>query len=391
MKGIELGGADASDREQLADVLSHCFGFPKESATLWFERAGHKNLRVLRDASKVLGGLFTIPMGQFFGGREVPMVGVAGVGIRPDARGRGLAKELMLRTLAEVRDTYCISVLYPATVKLYQSVGYERAGARFRVELAPQSLVESPRASGLSLHEVPGCPEEIRASYARAARRGNGMLARGEYVWRRVYEPRDMVTKSFVVRRGEHCEGHVVLSNKMIPKGTTQVAVTDIAAHTKDAAQALISLLAAYRSIADLVGWYGAPGSALMTEIPERHHKTAITEHFMLRVLHVPQALAARGYNPLVSAHLIVAVQDPAMPGNSGTYALAVRDGAATVEPSDLPAEVTLTERGLSALYTGFQSAEELAVRGLATGNTAALHKLSALFAGPFPCMVDMF
>lgn len=391
MQALEFGVAEAGDREQLADVLSHGFGFPKESANLWFERAGHKNVRVLRDGGRAQGGLLVVPMGQFFGGREVPMLGVAGVGVRPDARGQGLAKELMLRTLLEARDAFAISTLYPATVKLYQSVGYERAGARFRVELSPQGLTETPRAPGLTIHEVQGCPEELRASYAQSAQRHNGMLARGDYVWRRVYEPRDMVTKSFVVRRGDVCEGHAVISNKMSPKGTTQVAVTDLAAHTTEAARAILSLLAGYRSIADVVGWHGAPWGALMTEIPERHHKISLTEHFMVRMLHVERALSTRGYNPLVSGEVVVAVQDPALSANSGTYALHVTGGSARVEQSSLAAEVTLTERGLSALYTGFQSAEDLAVRGLAAGTPRALQTLTALFAGPLPCMVDMF
>jgi predicted acetyltransferase len=52
---------------------------------------------------------------------------------------------------------------------------------------------------------------------------------------------------------------------------------------------------------------------------------------------------------------------------------------------------VQLSERGLSALYTGFQGATELARAGLLLADDASLATLHDLFSGPAPAMADYF
>jgi predicted acetyltransferase len=47
--------------------------------------------------------------------------------------------------------------------------------------------------------------------------------------------------------------------------------------------------------------------------------------------------------------------------------------------------------RGLAPLYSGFASPYALVRTGLLSGDEVSLASAAAIFAGPAPCMVDMF
>jgi predicted acetyltransferase len=116
----------------------------------------------------------------------------------------------------------------------------------------------------------------------------------------------------------------------------------------------------------------------------------------MLRLVDVPAALAGRGYPAGVAADVTLTVDDPQLPGNTGTWRVAVAKGTGTVEPASGPLEpasgggVRLGPRGLAALYAG-TPLPTLRLAGLVTGgdpDTDAL--LDTVFAAQ-PYMVDYF
>jgi predicted acetyltransferase len=80
---------------QLGAIVGWAFGSTEAKATQGLRRGGVDNVKVTRDGARVIAGLLEIPMGQWFRGRSVPMLGVAGVAVAPDARGRGVALSLM--------------------------------------------------------------------------------------------------------------------------------------------------------------------------------------------------------------------------------------------------------------------------------------------------------
>ena len=115
-----LAIATDGDRPQLAALLAHAFAFPVADTDTWYARAGRDNVLAYRDGPSLLGGLITIPMGQFFGGRSVPMTGLAGVGVAPEHRGGGTGAAMMAATLRLVRARgAAISALFPSTVRCH--------------------------------------------------------------------------------------------------------------------------------------------------------------------------------------------------------------------------------------------------------------------------------
>lgn len=390
---LELTAASGANVEVLGDVLSHAFGFPRDEARVWFERAGIENLRTLERGGRVCGGLVEIPMAQFFGGRSVTTMGVAGVGIVPEERGRGVATRLMVSMLREARARgFALSTLYPATVTLYQRAGYERAGARFSISVDPRAC-EISRVPEMTLHEVAGTPDEVVALYEATARRCSGYIDRGPYVWGRVSKPRGLVTKTFTVSHAGTLEGYVVLAHTMAADGgASTVTVTDLAATTARAARAILRLLVEYRSLATLVRWHGGPSDLFTNLLPERHSKIEIADYFMVRVVDVARALALRGWPRGATGAVTLELDDASMPENSGAYALTLEGGQARVDAGEASGpRVKITERGLAALYTGHAQAHVLADAGWLEAGDDARAILDAWFGGPLPVMRDFF
>lgn len=376
--------ATEDDRKALAPILGHCFGFPPEDVPEWFARAGHENVRAYGD----VGGLIVVPMGQYFGGRAVPMTGIAGVGIAPEARGSGVATRMMTDVVRELRASGCaLSTLYPATVPLYRGVGYARAGARYEIEVAPAAAATRDRALKIERIERGEEDLDVRAVYARFAARRPGFLERGPYVWSRIFRPRKGHPQGFKVMSDRGCEGYVVLAHKM-GDGESEVNVADFVALSLPAASRLLDLLAGYGSIATTVRWHGAAPDLLTSVLPDRRHSVRLTDFWMLRICDVARALGSRGY--AADGALDLDVRDDVVTENAGRYRLEVKDGRVSVDRGGQGA-LAIDVRGLAALYSGFHDARTLAELGELEAKDDALAVADRLFCARAPAMSDFF
>lgn len=386
-----LSAATDAERVALADLLSHAFAFPAAEAPVWFERAGHDHVLAWREGDGLVGGLITIPMGQYFGGVSVPMEGVAGVGVAPEHRANGAATRMMQALVRDMRARgVALSTLYPATVPLYQRAGYERAGGRWRTAVRPQEL-PTRHDPALRVVTLPSVGEgETLALYEAHCRLRNGPLDRGPYLWSRIQSPVRMVVRRMGVEGPDGLEGYVVVSHAAKDGHDTEVHVVDAVAGTPRAAEAILATLGAYRSLAQEVRWHGGPHDTLTQRLRDRRHAVTLTDFWMLRLVDIPRALALRGYNPFVKAAVTFVVRDEVVPENEGAWRVAVEGGRVEVTKSD-EGGVALDVRALATLYTGFRTAEALAADGLAAGDVRDLAAATALFAGATPALAEHF
>ena len=125
----------------LGEMMRHAFGMAPNYLETYMRRLGRESFRCVKAQGKVAGGLAIYTLGQWFGGRSVPMAGLAAVAIPPEGRGAGVARTLLVRTLTELHGNgVALSALYPATHTLYRSVGYEQAGNRAWRRFAPSAI-----------------------------------------------------------------------------------------------------------------------------------------------------------------------------------------------------------------------------------------------------------
>lgn len=385
-------GAPEGDTElrALAEVLNRTYLRTEEQGTAWLKRVRASDLRVVRDGGRVVGGLQIHRFGQWFGGRVVPMAGIASVGIDPERRASGLASKLMQETLVDLHGRGTpISALYPATQPVYRRVGYELAGHWVRYKLAADAIDLRDREPDLRRLEGAD-PDVLLPLYEARARTANGNLHRSEGYRDRVWASEDEDVHVYVVGPEAAPEGYVVFSQKRDGDWKYDLRVRDLVALTPAAGRRLLTFFADHRSFANDVSWNGAPADPLTFHLREQEWGVARSWQWMLRIVDVRGALGARGYPDGLELAVHLDVRDEVLGWNEGRLVLEVSEGEGKVRKGGR-GRVRVDVRGLASLYTGFASAETLQQAGLVEGAERDLAATSAAFAGPAPWCPDFF
>jgi predicted acetyltransferase len=333
------------------------------------------------DRDRPAGAAVFHDMRQWWCGRAVPMAGVASVKVAPEDRGRGIARRLMAAVLAEMAGRgYPLSALYPATMPLYRSLGWELAGARYVAVIPARSLrdlVPPDPAAAPGPGADPGAPAgpvRLRRATPDDAKTVLSVIGRvheaardcGPITWDAatvtgwLADP-DLYSylcdDGFLIYRW-HNGNHALFVE----------GAEAISAATQRAFWAHIS---SHASIADQVHARVGPADAFWRLTRERDAELNRRALWMLRVIDAPAAITARGFPAAVSLTAPLAITDDARPANSGRWTLTVTGGRGALEPDTVRANppLALGARGLAALYAG---TPVIALRqaGLATGGS---------------------
>jgi predicted acetyltransferase len=285
-----------------------------------------------------------------------------------------------------------LSALYPATLPLYRRAGYEQAGSKYEVKLSLRMLDMSER--NYQVRPIEQRDEAaLKAVYGKRAAASPGFLDRSDFIWKRIRAPRGEAANGYaaVNPQSQDIEGYLYYSIKESQDAAYLFSLTDLTATTPQAARRLLTFLREHQSMADLAVWQGGAIDPVLQVLPERIAKIRLTDHWMLRIIDVGAALNARGYPFGLNCELHLDVQDDVIVSNNGRYVLEIADGKANVSTGG-DGHLLIDVRGLAALYSGFMSASQLQMSGLAsTSNPRVLPVADAVFAGGAPSLCDGF
>lgn len=397
-----------SQLPEAARLLHHAFAGAIESCEMWQREIGLENQRALFDPATPdhpQACLTYVPMGQYFGGSSVRMLGIAGVAVAPEARGRGLARTLMSESVREAyREGWPLCGLYASTQSLYRAVGYEQSGFRFMINIAAHRIASrgwsnDPESRQISVRSITDADEQImRECYKHFAMQFDGLLDRGPYCWGRVRKMRDLPYRGFgFFSRQGVLEGYVFISQVRDPRtGRHDVRTTDLVFITPRAGRAIAHFLADFATTADSVTFFGGPLHPLLTLLPQQHYEVTKLDYWMLRVSHVEKALHDRAYAMSTTASIELELEDDLLPDNAGVWQLAVERGKPKVSRTAASTgdvqRIKLHIRALAPLYSGLYSARQLAMLGMIEGELSALATADAIFGNSrTPWMIDMF
>jgi predicted acetyltransferase len=253
-----------ADMDVFANMASVSFSFDVKEAPEWFEKAGHENMRVWERGGQIVAGLIRVPMGLWIAGSSISTVGVSGVVTPPEARNQGHCKEMMRQFLIEEKAKGApLSSLYAATFHLYRSVGYEHAGAWNKIEVPLQLFPRVSLPEGLELRE--GCLDDlpaIKLCYEKRARIANGMLDRGDYIWKRIVRPHQATPRIWVFESkssSTEVEAYVVLSAKRKSDLDVDYTLHDVQSSSPRGYQALAGFFRSFYSMGGQVIWHSGP------------------------------------------------------------------------------------------------------------------------------------
>jgi predicted acetyltransferase len=334
------------------------------------------------------------------------MAGVAGVQIAPEDRAKGVGRALMTALVDYMAERgYPLSALYPATMTIYRSLGWEIAGHRHEAVLPARSLRslagrDAGKAAGIR-RPGPDDAAEVLEVIGRAheSARDCGPVSYDEATVRRWltrpgrYADRDryayLAADGFLGYHWQH--------------GHDEIVIDQLAAVSARSTRALWTLAASHSSVAETARAQLGPSDPLWWMLREQDATLAERYSWMLRLLDAPAAIAARGF-PATDLAVPLLITDDLRPANSGRWELTVRSGTGRLSryrtglASPPSADTTpggqtplaLGPRGLAALYAGAPVAT-LRRAGLADGGgPAADAALDAGFAAT-PFMLDAF
>ncbi|MBL8963368.1 MAG: GNAT family N-acetyltransferase [Phycisphaeraceae bacterium] len=379
------------ERDEVARFLSLAFTSTREDIAQWITVAGPGHFRVLRDGGRAVSCLLKIPMGQFIGGRSVPLMGIAGVAVPPEFRGRGYARRMMQLALAEARaDGFALSGLYASTQTLYRSVGYEQSAHRFRIHVPMASMGVTDRTGGV----VPLTEEDmpaVKECHRRFAGAWDGTLDRGEYLWARVKSNRGVAYSGYGIRGSSGLiDGYVWWSATRKPDtGRHDMELSDLAFTSESACRRILGFLADFGSMADGFSFHGGPTHPALLAMPQQRFTITSKDFHLTRVVDVRRALEGRGYQAGVDAEFSISVADEVIPENNGPFTVKVSGGRAVVEPGGL-GRVRMQVRALASILGGFVTPRQAALLGWVEGDEASIATLEALRAST-PWVSEMY
>lgn len=324
---------------------------------------------------------------QWWGGRRVPMGGLAGVAVHPDARGSGASRRLVLAALAHLRaDGQPVSVLFPTAPGLYRSLGWELVGA-IEETVVPLGPLRAAGDPGRTRVRTAG-PDDAAALGRLWQAHGeatDGLLTRDGPSFPAgpaAPQSRDLVA---LAEDDGVATGYLAYDRGREYGPLAQLAVGELVTRTPAATAALARSLGSWDTVATTALWRG-PVDDLALLLPQTVAPPVRTWPWMLRVADAPGAVAARGWPAGVRTEAAFTLVDPQVPEHEGAWRLAVDGGRGTLERAR-PGSPRLHVRGLARVFAGSGASAALVRAGLLDAPVPGLDALT----GTAPTLLDYF
>lgn len=397
---VETRFATADDLPSIWDVFVRGFDFPRDRFQEWLADPGpDRVVGSFDDTGRAVAGSRLIAFGQWYGGRRVPMAGFSPVAVAPEQRGRGLGRAVTAGHYGDMRDRGEVAAgLFPSSVALYRSVGFELAGGYVERQI-PSAHMAAIRP-GREVVVRPGGAADVagaRACYARIAPTRHGHLDRPEEMWRRKV-PVDLAGLHLYVVDDRTTAAPTIAGYAVYRHVKTRhpydyaIHVVELMADDPDVSAALWRVVGSSGTQAPHVTVVGAPDDPVFLQLPMGDPTAVRSEiRWMVRLVDAPGAIAARGYRRSARGRVELEIVDADAPWNAGRWVLEAGDGAATLEPGGA-GTVQTSVGGLSSLWAGYASARTLATAGLLrASDPVSLDDLDEVFAGPPPTLLDFY
>jgi predicted acetyltransferase len=394
----DLRRGAAGDVAALLELFRIAFGRSESAADDEATRLDpQRALVAVGPRNEVAAASHVRPMRQWFGGRAVSVAAYSPVAVLPEFRGRGWGTAVTVGQFPDLRSRgEVVAGLFPASVQLYRSAGFELAGSYLRrrfpardlAAIAPQRPIEVRRGSSDDVDAVHRCG-------AAAAMGRDGAVQRDEWWWSHRM-PRDLA-KTFLYVVDDAARPGELLGYAVFGHGPGRapydysVHVGEVLSDDPDVLKALWRVVASSNSQAPDVHVIGPAEDDLFLLAPHAAPDVVESEiRWMVRLIDVAGAMAARGWPASVSGSIDLEVRDDHAPWNAGRWTLEVHEGRATVRPGGT-GEVQATVGGLSCWWAGYATPRRLARTGHLSGPSDALAAMGELLDATPPVLVDFY
>jgi predicted acetyltransferase len=369
-----------SDGEAAQVLRRLAFGGPRPSGPARTYRGWRAH--VVELDGRLAGHLRIQDHRQFFGGRAVPMGGLASVAVDPYARGRGLASALLDVAIADMRaHGQCVSTLFASVPPLYRRRGWEQTGSHLWATLPLHLLADVPKPAVRREIRPAGRADlsALHGAYLAMASTIDGMLDRATDA-----SDVEHVLDLDIVDLAMGQDGVLGYVTAERPTGD-ELAVYDLAAADQDTARTLLRHLATWAGQLKEVSLPVVDRAVWDLVLAQPMHYDLNNHPWMFRVIDLPAAVAARGWPAAALLRpfaVDIEVIDEHAPWHAGRHRLVVADDVVRCEPGGA-GSVRMSARALGPWFAGTADSAMLRRAGLIEGDPAIAARLDLLTGAP--------
>jgi predicted acetyltransferase len=337
------------------------------------------------------------------GGGPVATAGVTAVGVQPTHRRRGIASALMRAQLDDVHERgEPLAALFASEGGIYGRFGYGTAAfmGEINLEVERSAFVHGHRTTGrMRLLDRAEALPLMRSVYDVEQTRRAGMIAMDDRWWDWLFFESSKDQDDPVIYVVHELDGTVDAYATYKVKhewpesiAKLEVTVRQLIGSTPQGWADMWRYLFDIDLVHSVSSWNRPVDEPLLDLMQEpRRSRFSLKDGLYLRLVDVPTALAARGYNG--EGSVVIEVSDPFCPWNQGRYALTTAPDGASCERTTTSAQIACTATDLGATYlggTGFRRLHRAGRVQELTPGTLAL--ADALFsADPAPWCAFLF
>jgi predicted acetyltransferase len=367
----------------------------REERTPAYERVLERDrMLAAYDGSRIVGGGAAYSYGLTVPGGEVRAAGVSWVGVMPSHRRRGILTEMMRRQLDDVRGRgEPVAILSASEATIYGRYGYGCASLWASVEVARTRSGFRDRTEPEGRTRFVDRQDAARLFppvYDRTRKLTPGFVTRTDAWWEvqvlddPEYQRQGAGPKYYLLyETDDGPEGYVIYRIRSDwewagPKSVLEVL--ELVGATPRAERDLWRFCFDVDLIQTIRGGVLRPDHPLLLTVAEpRALRLTLIDGLWVRVVDVPGALEARGYDEAGS--LILELSDSFIPETSGRWRLDVSDGRAKVGRTDEAPDLAIDITDLGAVYLGGSGFGQLARAGRGRECTpGAIERADAMF-----------
>lgn len=346
-------------------------------------------------AGEMVGVATAFPAQMWLSGVPVQAGAVAGVTTLAQFRGRGAATQMMQALLERMRQEKTpLSILYPFSHAFYRRLGYGTASLVHVYRVAPGNLPPFPEAAAVRPFSAEDLPA-VRSLYRGQLSWFDGRLARTNAWWEAIMARAVERNEVQVVYDADGIHGYLRYSVREQAGGARELVISEMFSRDDAAYRGLWGYLAG--QTARLIHYYAPPDEPLYQLLADPLAVDAanrgwvfndvytVTPGFMLRLVHLAEALTARFYPSDMLGEVVLKIDDPQLPANAEPVALRLVDGRPETAPAgDRQPQIESDIVTFSQVYCGFLTPTEAhRLRRLQAGDDALAWLSKAMATQP--------
>ena len=395
---FELGTCTADNLREFLETTEATFGHsaPADLVDRFEHLIPPDRATYVSEGDVMVGTAGIYPFTLTIPGGEIPAAGVTMVGVLPSHRRKGVLTRMMRRQFEESRDRgEPVAVLWASEGGIYERFGYGIAAVQHQVGIERQhaKFRDDPGPSGrIRLHSLDKAAHAIGPIWDRVRKERPGLFVRTSDWWKHhtladPEEHRRGGGPMFCAVWEKDSEDHAYALYRLhaswdwgSPNGRLNVkeVVADSSEATREMWRFLFGVDLAIKVETNIASLAVDDPLPLMIEEMRRVH-TIRWDSLWVRIVDVAPALEARSY--ATGGVLVLELDDPHCPWNTGRWRIEARpDGASVATTGDEP-DVRMTPQDLGQIYLGGFTFSQLHRAGrLEELSTGAIARADSMF-----------